>query len=362
MDDALPVKSLLAWLATIFGVLLISVSLLPLITALMAQAAGKAWILVAVGCIAIGTYVGVRLIRYAGRTLRNVRVVQIGAVTFLACGLAFLALLNQLGTFDRSKVTLSNGVLLIQGRLDADLLAQFRRVVGTGDLHDVRVRLRSPGGDTFVGMAMGREIHRRHLDVEVDGYCQSSCANYLFTAGRRKYLRSVDQVRFHGGALEPDFVSGSLELIRQGKQMQEGEGAPPGMDMDRYRELCGLAAGIPINGVTNILAEKAYFEEIGASPLTPVYGQYGEYSAWFNDGVHDDFTYLPEDYALLGVGDVIVTEGKADVIAARSVFRAKVSASAIRDVRASVDGIYRKMEGAMSIGTSAIWRGGPSAP
>jgi hypothetical protein len=62
-------------------------------------------------------------------------------------------------------------------------------------------------------------------------------------------------VRFYGGALQPNFVSAALELIAQGRHMQDGEGIPPGTDLVRYRELCGLAAGVPINGLMNILAE-----------------------------------------------------------------------------------------------------------
>src|SRR5262249_42027011 len=145
--------------------------------------------------------------------------------------------------------------------------------------------------------------------VEVDGRCHSSCANYLFTAGRNKYLKSVDQVQFHGGELQPNFVAVALQFIEQGRQSRDGEDMPPGVDPDRVRELCGLAAGFPINVAANILAEKAFFEEIGVSALTPVYGQYGDYSGWYDDGVHDSFSYLPEDYALLGVSNVIITGG-----------------------------------------------------
>jgi hypothetical protein len=69
----------------------------------------------------------------------------------------------------------------------------------------------------------------------------------------------------------------------------------------------------------------------------------------------DRITYLPEDYAPLGVRDVVLA-GKTDMNAAGSAFRAKVSAAAIRDVAAAVDAIYRKMEGAMPVAMSRMWR------
>ncbi len=267
----------------------------------------------------------------------------------LAVCIAFLGWLWHAGAFERSKVSLSNGVLLIQGKLDQDLLTAFRRVLESADLHDVRVRLHSPGGEVHVAMAIGREIHRRHLDVEVDRLCYSSCANYLFTAGRNKYLQSVDQVRFHGGALQPNFVPAALKLLEQGKQMISGEDIPPDMDVDHLRELCGLAAGFPINAATNILAEKAFFDEIGTSALTPVYGQYGDYSAWFNDGVHDSFSYLPEDYVLLGVTNVIVIGANPGNGFGRKVFRARTSISAINALQTEMTAIYRKIAAANAV-------------
>jgi hypothetical protein len=58
--------------------------------------------------------------------------------------------------------------------------------------------LDSGGGLTTDGLEMGRLIHTRGLDVVVDGLCASSCANYLFTAGRHKTVLPGSYVGFHG--------------------------------------------------------------------------------------------------------------------------------------------------------------------
>lgn len=357
-------RPLLASLAAIFGIALVGVVLLlAAATLLGAPTDNRASMLVAFAVVSVlALLAGVPLIRFAGRILRYSRVLHIGLGMCLALCLAFLGWLHHAGFFDRSQVTLSNGVLLIQGNLDMELLAQFRRVLESSDVRDVRVRLRSPGGQIHVAMAIGREIHRRRLDVEVDRLCHSSCANYLFTAGRNKYLQSADQVRFHGGALQPDFVAAALQLVEQGRQMLDGEDIPPDMDMELFRELCGLAAGLPINAATNILAEKAFFEEIGVSALTPVYGQYGEYSGWFDDGVHDNFSYLSEDYALLGVGNVMVSEPEAGDRLDGRVFRARTSASTIDALQQEINAIYRRIETAAPFGTGEIWRSLDSLP
>lgn len=61
-----------------------------------------------------------------------------------------------------------------------------------------RIHLRSGGGDTAAAMEIGREIHRRGLDVIIDGICASSCANYLFVAGKKKSVVAGGYLLLHG--------------------------------------------------------------------------------------------------------------------------------------------------------------------
>lgn len=58
--------------------------------------------------------------------------------------------------------------------------------------------VRSPGGDLLEGVRIGSLIAERKLNVEVDAYCLSSCANNLFLAGYTKRLRSGALLGFHG--------------------------------------------------------------------------------------------------------------------------------------------------------------------
>jgi hypothetical protein len=353
------VKKVLAVIAAIVGIVLVLVALLISVLAFLQGQIEKPAVLVPVISVSVPALLtGVLLIRFAGRSLRFMRVVQIGLGVGLAVGIAVVGGLQHMGAFDRNKVSLEDGVLLIQGKLDLELLADFRQVLASNDLRDVRVRLRSPGGTTYVGMAIGREIHRRHLDVEVDKRCISSCANYLFTAGRNKYVKSPSHVQFHGGALQPNFVANAQKLLEQGKQMINREEMPADLDLRRFRELTGLVDDFPFNSASQILAEKAFFDEIGVSPLTPVYGQYGDYSAWLNDGIHDSFSYLPEDYALLGVTNVMVTGPRSDNVlgSQASPFRAKTSTTTIHALQAEIAALYEKLEAATSFGADGIWR------
>lgn len=350
-------RSVLAVAAAIIGILLVSVAILVTTLAIVAGRIDQPAVLAPViFTVALFILLGVFLVRLAGRSLRRARILQIGLGMALVSGIAVLGLLQHLGAFEQSKVKLDNDVLLIQGKLDEELLASFRRVADSHELRNVRVRLRSPGGSIYVGMAIGREIHRRQLDVEVDRRCNSSCANYLFTAGRNKYLKSADQVQFHGGALQPDFVAEAHKHIEQGRHRVTGDDIPQGVDLPRLRKLAGLPEDFPFNPVSAILAEKAFFDEIGVSSLTPVYGQYGDYAAWFRDGIHDNFSYLPEDYARLGVENVIIANPDYAKGFGRNLFRARTSATIISALQDEMASLHQEIEAAMQTDSGGIWR------
>lgn len=62
----------------------------------------------------------------------------------------------------------------------------------------------SPGGVTDDGRDLGREVHRRRLAVHVDERCNSSCANYVFTAAARRSIGPGGLVLWHGNSLQKD--------------------------------------------------------------------------------------------------------------------------------------------------------------
>jgi hypothetical protein len=61
-----------------------------------------------------------------------------------------------------------------------------------------RLVISSGGGDTVAGRHVGRWVHRMGLVVEVDVICFSSCADYVFPAGRARVIRRDAFVGWHG--------------------------------------------------------------------------------------------------------------------------------------------------------------------
>lgn len=69
----------------------------------------------------------------------------------------------------------------------------------------------SAGGEIVIGMEFGTWVYDRKLDVIVERACLSSCANYVFTAGRHKEIKPGAVVAWHGSAKQP----GLLELLHE---------------------------------------------------------------------------------------------------------------------------------------------------
>jgi len=91
---------------------------------------------------------------------------------------------------------INDETLRFEGTITATTFDDYQRAV------DDKVRVlvvKSSGGDTFSGVRMGLDIHRRGLKVMVDTIAASSAANYLFLGGKEKVIQN-GFVGFHGNA------------------------------------------------------------------------------------------------------------------------------------------------------------------
>jgi hypothetical protein len=80
----------------------------------------------------------------------------------------------------------------------ASTLAFDAAVAGIAPGQLTRLVVSSGGGDTVEGRHVGRWVHRMGLVVEVDAICFSSCADYVFPAGRARVIRTDAWVGWHG--------------------------------------------------------------------------------------------------------------------------------------------------------------------
>lgn len=75
------------------------------------------------------------------------------------------------------------------------------------------VAIESTGGEINLGLDLGSFIFKNQLNVKVDSYCFSSCANYIFTAGIKKNLVKEAVVGFHGGVSSSEFNTIQLDEL-----------------------------------------------------------------------------------------------------------------------------------------------------
>lgn len=107
-----------------------------------------------------------------------------------------------------ARVEVRGDTLYYSGNLSAASTNVFDAVVAgiePGQL--TRLVVSSGGGDTIEGRHVGRWVQRMGLVVEVDAICFSSCADYLFPAGRARVIRADAWVGWHGNERQFDVLA-----------------------------------------------------------------------------------------------------------------------------------------------------------
>jgi len=90
-----------------------------------------------------------------------------------------------------------------------------------------RLVIHSRGGDVHFGILFGHWVYDNQVEVEVSSLCMSSCANYVFTAAKRKIIRPSAVVIWHGSAEQKNFreknekYENILALSSSGQASQE---------------------------------------------------------------------------------------------------------------------------------------------
>lgn len=156
----------------------------------------------------------------------------------------------------------------------------------------------SAGGEIVVGMDFGLWIHERGLDVEVNRACLSSCANYVFPAGRHKLIGPGAVVAWHGSARQ----AGLLEQMHASVESQISGRARS--RTEREREIAQARKANERYLTDAIHKQARFFHLIGVDEYVALVGNevYGV-RGFFYLSVEDmarfgiDRVSAPEDYA-----------------------------------------------------------------
>src|SRR5262245_53774676 len=80
----------------------------------------------------------------------------------------------------------SGAVVIYDGLLDEDGAFKLWETLRSPGIRELHINCR--GGSIEAGINVGHMVFDKGLDVIVTKACLSACANYVFTAGRRKKI------------------------------------------------------------------------------------------------------------------------------------------------------------------------------
>lgn len=128
-------------------------------------------------------------------------------------------------------------------------------------------------------MDLGEWVYDKGLDVEIKNIAFSSAANYVFTAGKTKYLHKDSMVGWHGGVTQ-DNDNFFMKLFMK-KYLEEGK-----------------------------KREKEFFEKIKVDQKSTVYGQRPEFDQYSEKQNYVGWTYSLEAMEQLGIKNIKLLDGE----------------------------------------------------
>ena len=96
----------------------------------------------------------------------------------------------------QAETRIHEGMAYYEGPISSEKNRQFFQQADGVTIQ--RLVITSTGGEVEAGIDLGYWVHQHQVDVEVPEYCLSSCANYVFTSGKHKYIREGAVVAWHG--------------------------------------------------------------------------------------------------------------------------------------------------------------------
>lgn len=197
------------------------------------------------------------------------------------------------GNEEATQVYLADGELVYVGVLDPQANARLFALYDSLADKPAVLSIRSRGGSTGYGLALGRWVRDHKLDVKVMEYCMSSCANYVFPAGIHKLVSNFAVIGFHGG-----LSSKTFQFDPATQKMLDA--LPP----ERRK---AMLAQIESTIKDDAKQEQAYFRTLGVRPDYVTLGQEDRYQRrQRSDPNSVGWTYSLEGFARLGVRDITV--------------------------------------------------------
>lgn len=198
---------------------------------------------------------------------------------------------------ETTSVKLNENIIYFSGTLTKEAIDKTIQIYNEQKIKPTKIVISSDGGDIDLGMDFGEWVFNNHLDIQVNDYCLSSCANYIFPAAKNKLLGERAIVGYHGGASSQSFdlsdINEMYKDLPDSEQMKKKQEAIEGMKtyLDRVRE-----------------KESKFYKRINIPQEISTLGQQGKYSKKSESFI--GWTYTPDGFMKLGLKNIILTDNK----------------------------------------------------
>ena len=174
---------------------------------------------------------------------------------------------------DAVTLSIEGPTVVMNGSLEDGFYESFLSLVKGREDEITTLRVSSAGGETHEGIKLGHWIFEHGIDVVVDGLCFSSCANYIFTAGRNKTIMADSIVGWHGSEQQDEHLARGLgltveELLAQQYDELVAAGVEPPSPERRKKFVEVVLSRRP----AGVREEQAFLENVGVSVDALVYG------------------------------------------------------------------------------------------
>lgn len=219
--------------------------------------------------------------------------------------------------------------ITLAGEITPEIFARFRGCLTRSFARKKTfVVAASSGGDNIAALALGTLIHRHNWDVEIVDYCASACANFIFPAGKKKYLNRQSLLLFHGGPYqenllewanmfkpEPSMSDAPTEPVTLGQVNKENTLISIPTKSVAYKELHKFMSIPDVSSPVDIVValrkgSDQFYQELGINPLLSTYGQLGDYEPKYKSYQYVGFIYRLDSLRRLGIGNIELTEGE----------------------------------------------------
>ncbi len=133
---------------------------------------------------------------------------------------------NQQDTKPETKIFIEqDNTLNFVGSINEEANLRLFNLYQQSKIKPTKLKISSLGGNVLEGLRLGNWVFDNELDVIVDKVCASSCANYVFPAGKIKYLHKHSALIWHGNSYQEDINENYLDGEQHAVKYREEENA-----------------------------------------------------------------------------------------------------------------------------------------